>query len=39
MSEGKQIFFDLVAKVEQLGVFHEILFSELPKYQITPNKC
>ena len=39
MSEGKQIFFELVTKVEQSGLFKEILTNELPRYQITLNKC
>ena len=39
MSEGKQIFMDLITKVEESGLFNEILAHELIRYQITPNKC
>ena len=39
MSEGKHIFFELVTKVEMSGLFKEILANELPRYQITLNKC
>jgi len=38
MSSGKQIFFKLVAKVEDLDTFKEILRKEITRYFVIPGK-
>ena len=38
MSEGKQLFFDLVAKVEESGKIKTIIASEVGRYLSLPFK-